>query len=153
MGEIEGLQEMMTRRVEVLDARVAAITSHIVERLATAAVQDMQARYDFGKVLHSLRRGSAGSRTAGALRVLAERLGIDASALRRYARVSETITPREFAWMMRLRTARGTPLTWSHVELLAREKEGERRQALATVVAAEDLSVRALAARMAPRPE
>jgi hypothetical protein len=80
--------------------------------------------------------------------MLAKRLGVDPSALRRYARVSETITSREFAWLMKQRTPRGAPLTWSHVEVLARERDADRRQALALAVAAEDLSVRALATRV-----
>jgi len=134
-----------------LDPRIDAVTTHIVHRLASAAVDDMQARYDFGRVLQSLRRnrpqaGTTGS--AGTLRLLSKRLGVDPSALRRYARVSETISAREFAWLMKQRTPRGAPLTWSHIELLARERDPERRRALALVVAAEDLSVRALSTRM-----
>jgi hypothetical protein len=129
----------------LLDARVDAITTHIVQRLAAAAVEDMRARYDFGRVLLSVRQGKRGS---GTLTVLADRLGVDPSALRRYARVSDTIPAREFAWLMRLRTVVGAPLTWSHVELLARERSVERRRALATAIAEEALSVRAAGKRL-----
>jgi hypothetical protein len=132
-----------------LDPRIDAITTHIVQRLATAAVDDMKARYDFGRVLQSLRRSRPQQGGTGTLRLLAKRLGVDPSALRRYARVSETISSPEFAWLMKQRTPRGAPLTWSHVEVLARERDPERRQALALSVATEDLSVRALATRVA----
>jgi hypothetical protein len=127
---------------------VNAIALHVVVRLAAAAVDDMRARYDFGKVLYALRRGAKRDAGAATLRMLAKRLGVHASALRRYARVSETIPPAEFAWLVGLRTPRGAPVTWSHVELLARETDASRRRALTTHVVTEDLSVRALAARL-----
>src|SRR6516165_160939 len=111
----------------------------------------MRARYDFGRVLHSLRQHRSKAGGIGALRLLSKRLGVDPSALRRYARVSETISSREFGWLMRQRTPRGAPLTWSHVELLSRERDPDRRHALATTTASEDLSVRALASRLNDR--
>jgi hypothetical protein len=131
-----------------MDPRVGVIATHIVARLADAAIEDMRARYDFGRVLHMLRKSGRGASGAGALRRLAERLGVDPSALRRYAQVSEIISPREFAWMMRLTNKRGEPLTWSHVELLARERDPERRRELATAIGTESLAVRELAARV-----
>jgi hypothetical protein len=134
-----------------LDPRIEAVTTHIVHRLAAAAVDDMRARYDFGRVLQSLRQNRSTAGGVGALRLLSRRLGVDPSALRRYARVSETITSREFVWLMKQRTPRGAPLTWSHVELLSRERDPERRQALALIAASEDLSVRALASRLNER--
>jgi hypothetical protein len=134
-----------------LDERLEVITSHIVRRLADAAVEDMRARYDFGKVLQTLKRGAKDGVTGTQIRVLAERLDVDPSALRRYARVSETISAREFAWMMRLRNARGGPLTWSHVELLARVSAAERRRSLAAAIAQHELSVRDLAKRVVRR--
>jgi len=131
-----------------LDPRIEAIASHIGRRLADAAVEDMRARYDFGRVLHTLRNRGRGLEGAGALRVLAGRLAVDPSALRRFAQVSDVIPPGEFQWMMRLRSPRGAPLTWSHVELLARLRSAEKRRALATAVVEEELSVRALFQRL-----
>ncbi len=128
--------------------RVKAITSHIVDRLAAAAVADMQARYDFGQVLHSVQVGDPGENWLSALRAVSERLGVDESALRRYRRVSERIDAREFAWLTSLRTDRGWALKWSHIELLARVGEKSRRRDLAMQIVAEDLTVRALAARL-----
>ncbi len=131
-----------------LDPRIDAVTTHIVQRLAEAAVDDMRARYDFGRVLHSLRQNRPLAGGIGTLRLLSKRLGVDPSALRRYARVSDTISAREFAWLLKQRTPRGAPLTWSHLEILSREREPERRRTLALAAAAEDLSVRALATRL-----
>lgn len=124
---------------------MTAITGHIVQRLAAAAVDDVHARYDLGKVLLTLRHESS---QRSALRVLAQRLGFDPSALRRYARVSSTILPDEFAWLTGLRMRRGMPLSWSHIELLARERDRTRRTELATAVVEGDLSVRALNLRL-----
>jgi hypothetical protein len=129
----------------LLESRVTAITWHIVQRLAAAAADDVEARYDLGKVLLALRNGAA---ERSALRVLAEGLGFDPSALRRYARVRSTIPPDEFTTLSGLRTGRGMPLSWSHIELLAREPNRKRRMELATAVVTEDLSVRALNSRL-----
>ena len=104
----------------------------------------MRARYDFGRILNTVRNRGRGADGAGALRLLAKRLRVDTSALRRFAQVSDVIPPGEFQWMMRLRTPLGAPLTWSHVELLARVRTSEKRRALASAVVEEELSVRAL---------
>lgn len=126
-----------------LDRRVHAIVEHVVQRLADAAVQDMQARYDLGGVVQHLRQ-----RSGGVVQQFADFLGIDPTAVRRYAGVFATIPPREFAWMLRLRSARGEPLTWSHVELLARVPDAERRKKLAAAVVKDGLAVRDLARRV-----
>lgn len=131
-----------------LDSRVDAIAAHIVRRLADAAVDDMRARYDFGRVLQGLRTKGRRAAGAGVVRLLADRLGVDPSALRRYAQVSEVIPAREFDWMMHLSDRRGAPLTWSHVERLARVRSPERRRQLAMAIVREGLSVRALSDRM-----
>jgi hypothetical protein len=138
----------MMARSSDLDPRVDVIASHISRRLADAAVEDMRARYDFGRVLHTLRNRGRGADGAGVLRLLADRLGVDPSALRRYAQVSDVIPSKEFDWMMRLTTSRGEPLTWSHVELLARVRSADRRRQLATAVVREGLAVRGLSERI-----
>jgi hypothetical protein len=123
-----------------LDRRVHVIVAHLVQRLADASVQDMQARYDLGGVIQHMRE-----RSAGVVQQFADLLGVDPSAVRRYAGVFATIPPREFAWMTRQRSARGEPLTWSHVELLARVAEPDRRKRLAVAVVKDGLGVRDLA--------
>jgi hypothetical protein len=127
------------------ESRVNDVTMHIMLRLATAAADEVQARYDFGIVLLTLREAHAGR---SALRVLAERYRFDPSALRRYARVCSAIFPDEFTWLAGLRTCRGMPLSWSHIELLAREPSRQRRKELAIAVLEDDLSVRELSARL-----
>src|ERR1700723_1547112 len=77
--------DRMIARQSELDSRIGAITSHIVRRLADAAVEDMRARYDFGRVLLTLRSESRNPAGAGVLRLLANQLEVDPSALRRYA--------------------------------------------------------------------
>jgi hypothetical protein len=120
----------------------------VVARLVEAAVDDMLARYDLGLVLSTLRRLAPRAVGAKELNSMAKWMGIHASALRRYARVTETIDRAEFAHLLGLRNAHGTPLTWSHVECLALEGNAARRKVLAIAIAEEDLSVRALAARL-----
>jgi hypothetical protein len=128
-----------------------AVTSHIFARIAAASVDDVQARYDLGTVLLRLRRDAAGERSRPAVRALAERLGVDPSALRRYARVAETIGAEELGWLVKLRSARGMPLSWSHLDLLSRVRDAPRRRVLAEAVVAEDLTVRALTIRLRRR--
>ena len=130
------------------DSGLTATASHIVHRLADAAVEDMRARYDLGRMLLTLREQRRRGGGTGTLLRLAEHMGVDPSALRRYAHVCETIAADEFEALTRLRTGRGGTLTWSHVELLSRAKCAERRRALAAAVAAEELSVRALSDRL-----
>lgn len=73
-------------------------------------------------------------------------MGVDVSALRRYARVSETLRPPEFEALVSRRTTAGLALTWSHLELIARVRSRNRRQAIARLCFEESLSVRGLAA-------
>jgi hypothetical protein len=130
---------------ERLTRRLHELVAPFLERIASAAVDDMRARYDFGGVLGALRevRGAE-----GLVDMIARRLEVDASALRRYARTHEVIPATEFEWLMGLRTRLGDAITWSHVELLAREPDKKKRMALARSIAREDLSVRALSARV-----
>lgn len=81
------------------------------------------------------------------MRQIAKLVGMDQSGLRRYARVTERISPREFAWLVRLTRRHGGPFTWSHLEILAQVHDVERRKRLATAAAESGLSVRALLKR------
>jgi hypothetical protein len=127
---------------------VETIISEIAPRLAAATIEDMRARYELGRALRDLRSRVTREPSSGALSGLANRLGIDPSALRRYMRVTKIMPLREFEWLTELRSPRGAPLTWSHVEVLVREPDAARRRALATVTANQELTVRALAARI-----
>jgi hypothetical protein len=120
---------------------VKVVLRHVIARIADASVQDARARYDLGHVLHLLRYGdSVKIRIAH----LAAWLDVDCSALHRCARVSEAICPAEFDWLMSLRTEKGMPLTWSHIEPLAHERSASRRALLAEYVVREQISVRDL---------
>jgi hypothetical protein len=126
-------------------SRVDAIARHIVGRLAAAAEADLRGRYDVGCVAHAIRYEDDG---ATALQQLGDRLALDESALRRYARVSETLSASEFEWVVSLRTRQGLPLTWSHIELLQQVRSSPRRRDLANAAARDGCSVRELAARV-----
>jgi hypothetical protein len=124
------------------------LTDPFVERVASAAVDDMQARYEFGVALAALRDATH----ASWFEQVARMLDVDSSALRRIARTTEVIAPEEFAWLSQLRTRGGKALAWSQVELLARQHDRRRRRQLALAIAREDLSVRALAKRVVQTP-
>jgi hypothetical protein len=122
-----------------------AISLHIAARLTAAAEEDLRARYDIGWVAHVARYEGDG---ATALKQLRDRFALDETALRRYARVSETLSSSEFKWVVNLRTPRGLPLTWSHLELLQKVRSSPHRRVLATLAARDGWSVRELAARV-----
>jgi hypothetical protein len=132
----------------LLGARVHAVAQHLVSRLADAAVEDMRARYDLGDAFCILRRLVPRVVSAPILNSVARWMRVHPSALRRYARATETIGRPEFEHLSDLRTRRGSSLTWSHVERLALELDAPRRRELAAAIVDEDLSVRALAARL-----
>jgi hypothetical protein len=128
--------------------RAVVVVRHVVLRLADAAIEDIKARYDLGEVVCTLRRIMPRGAAAVEVKSIAKVMGVHASALRRYARVTEAIDGHEFAQLLRLRTGRGMSLTWSHVEHLALVHEPVRRRALALAAVHESLSVRALAQRI-----
>jgi hypothetical protein len=129
-----------------LDARLAALTAHSVQRRAEAAVADLRARYDYGHVLHTARYASKNIYGHKVVDALAATLGTDASALRRQARVSETISPEEFDELVCVRLAGGLPLSWSHLEALARLRCKHRRKEIVQAIAGTTTSVKGLRA-------
>jgi len=130
-----------------LASSFATIVQEALRRIAGAAVDDVRARHELGVALHAVRycETADGART---LQHLANQLGVDVSALRRCARVAETIDANQLTAILQLRTAKGLPLTWSHLETLSLERNIRQREALAVAAAAEDLSVRALSSRV-----
>jgi hypothetical protein len=105
-------------------------------------------RLQFGSFIHLLRYASSADCPAGVIRDLAAQVGVDGSGLRRCARVAETIGPDELSEILAWRTSKGLPLKWSHLEVLALERNRERRRDLATAAVAGNLSVRALSSRL-----
>jgi hypothetical protein len=132
----------------LLPSRVWATAAHVAERLTTAAVDDIWARYDLGRIVHQIRYDSSGDLTARTLANLARALGMHPSALRRYARVTERIAPSELAELLELRDPHGRPLSWSHFEKLAEAPAADMRRRCAKEVIAATLSVLQVAARL-----
>jgi CheY-like chemotaxis protein len=115
----------------------------LVTGMADAGVADLRAQYAIGTFVHGLRYpGATEDHSPGEFADLAQRLGLHPSALRKRARVSETIQPEEFEGLVGLRTARGLPLTWSHMEKLALVRVRSHRGAIARQIVEQDLSVR-----------
>jgi hypothetical protein len=129
-----------------LPPALGLVARHIVERLGEAAVMDMRIRYDAGHLAHIIR--SDRHFPPRALVDLSTVLHIDPSRLRRYARVTEAITPGEFDDLMDLRDTVGRTLTWSHIEQLALIRQAHGRRRTAEEIVCHGLSVRQLAVHL-----
>jgi hypothetical protein len=140
----EGEQPTSSR----LPAWIKADATKVIRMLEDAAIEDMKARYALGQLVHQIRYHSSVAHTAPVLTNLARVVHVHVTALRRYARVTEVIGPRNFAEFISLRTREGKPLTWSHIELLAEVRGETGRQDCAAEILSENLSVRELAIRV-----
>jgi hypothetical protein len=129
-------------------ARVIAVAAHLIERLANAAVEELCVRYDMGILVREVRRDLSNDMAALTVAHLARVLGVHRSRLDRYAKVAAAVAPRDFRELIRLRTPLGLPLTWSHVERLARVRDIVLRQDLAGEAMSRQLSIRALSMRI-----
>jgi hypothetical protein len=129
-------------------ARVIAVAAHLVERLANAAVEDLCIRYDMGILVRRVRSDLSSDMAALSVAHLARALGVHRSRLDRYAKVAAAVAPRDFGALIRLRTTLGLPLTWSHIERLARVRDVALRQNLAREATSGQLSIRALSMRV-----
>jgi hypothetical protein len=125
-----------------------AAAVQIANRLADAAVEDLRARYELGRLVHRLRYDGAEPQAMRAIAKLASACGLRVATLRRYARVTEMIRPLEFDELTRTRGTRGPSLTWSHIEELAEARNSEVRRKCAEAAVTESLSVSALRARV-----
>ncbi len=129
--------------------RFFAVSEHLIRRIADARVEEMLAWYDLGYALHCARHGPADDLNfRAAVTVLSEALDVHPSALRRCARISEAVQPREIEFLSGLRGQDGLPLTWSHVELLSEVRAKHERREHAIETCAKGLSVRELASRI-----
>jgi len=129
-------------------ARAVELAERTLVRIVEACLLDMAARYELGRDLFDLRYERARTEATPLFEAVSKRMGVHSSALRRWSRVSGTIPRAEFVEYLSLRTCRGSPLTWSHLELLAEVTPSRERRALATECVAEELTVRSLAARV-----
>jgi hypothetical protein len=128
--------------------QTCALAAQIAERIAQAAVADLRARYELGRLVHRLRYDSSDDDVRRDISRLEAACGLAAATLRRYARVSETINPTEFDDLTRPRGPRGPSLTWSHIEELAEARSPEVRRQCAEAAVTHSLSVSALRARL-----
>jgi hypothetical protein len=128
--------------------QTCVLATQIADRIAQAAVEDLRARYELGRLVHDLRYDGTDHEILRDLSRLGVACGLAAATLRRYARVSETINPNEFGNLTRPRGPRGPSLTWSHIEELAEARSSEVRRRCAEAAISESLSVSALRARV-----
>jgi hypothetical protein len=119
--------------------------SRLIKRVALVARDDIRARYAIGQLVHGLRYECSDNETAHALGRLSAALNLKPSTLRRYARVTETISREELAEYV---DQDGMPLTWSHLEELAEARSMSVRRRCAELAASEKLSVSALRKRI-----
>ncbi|HEY3817108.1 MAG TPA: hypothetical protein VGL81_08055 [Polyangiaceae bacterium] len=127
--------------------RIALVAAAVQHRLALANRDEILARYDLGAFAHIIRydHGDYGD---DAQESLANLMHLDSSAIRRHARVSETLYGSELQAVLQLRTPEGAMLRWSHLEILAAIRSPSKRRLLAAAAATDSLSVRALRSRM-----
>jgi hypothetical protein len=110
-------------------------------------------RYDLGSAAHSLRYARATEYGADrateygpdGVGILASTLDMNPATIRRYARVAETISQAEFAEYLDLADQSGMPLSWCHLEELAKCRNKTLRRQCARDVVAGHLSVLELA--------
>ncbi len=127
--------------------RVASRVAYLIERLAEAAEKDLVLRYEIGKFAHDLRYDILDDMGSQSFIDVARALNIAPDTLRGYARLAEMMGAREFGEYLALRNRFGMPMTWSHVEELAKCRSALLRRRCAEEVASENLSVRELAKR------
>ena len=118
------------------------IAAQLHERHVAAKLEELDARYAIGQYVHTLRYATADDDTRGPLFRLSQQTGFDPASLRRMARVTEVIRPREFSDYKLLRTPRGQPLPWSFLEDLSVLHDVARRHSIAVEAAREQLVVR-----------
>jgi hypothetical protein len=128
--------------------QICAAAAQIANRIAEAAAEDLRARYELGRLVHSLRYDSADRHALRVVSKLGVASGLAVATLRRYARVTEMIKPHEFDELTSARGPRGPSLTWSHIEELAEARNTEVRRRCAEAAVSESLSVSALRARV-----
>jgi hypothetical protein len=118
------------------------LVDRVVRHLAEARRAEALERFAAGDAIHFMRY----AREVGphAVRLLAKRLALDESGLRRLARTAEAIREGERGELIALTDSRGLPLAWSHFELLAGVRGAEARMRVARMAVAEGLSVEGL---------
>jgi hypothetical protein len=128
-----------------MPALLSATVKPLLARRAAGAPEDLLWRYQVGKVAHQFRYDVSSELTEQALAKIARALNVSPNTLRAYARVAEAVAPSEFAKHVALRDRFGMPMTWSHLEEIAKCRSARARRKCAQQAISKKLSVRALA--------
>jgi hypothetical protein len=102
-----------------MNAALRARCEAVRKLLATAAVEEIDARYRVGVVIHAVKEAE-GTYGEAAVERLAKVVGRDAASLYRYAAVAKAWPEPEMRALSRRANAFGEPLSWSHWVELAR---------------------------------
>jgi len=126
----------------------SAVAAHLKECRAASALADLRWRYELGSAAHGLRYARETEYGADGVGILASALNMSPATIRRYARVAETISQAEFSEYVDLAGQSGMPLSWCHLEELAKCRNKTLRRQCARDVVSSELSVLDLATRV-----
>ena len=146
-GDAEGTwaAQLTTPTRDGCDPDAHRACESFVDTMTRLTLVEIRARYAFARCLHAVRYSP---NALESMRTIAKRTALHTSVLRRFARVAEGVPPADLDEFTNLRTPRGLPLTWSHLEELATVRNRVLRRDLAAAAALEGLSVRHLRQRI-----
>lgn len=127
-----------------LGGHLAGVADRIRRHLFLAAARPARSFYEVGRLVQDVtqKRARYGD---GAVARIADALGIHVSVLYKCQKVAVAFSPAEYRKLCAKRTPAGLPVfTWSHLEVLAAERDARRRSTLVDEVEEEHLSVREL---------
>ena len=131
------------KATKTVDPDLAKRIEPIRLKLAESTRVTHEIRYQIGMVVAEV-RGERAPYAAGAMDQLEAAFGLDRNTLLRYQAVAETWSESAFLALLARKTENGQPLAWSHLELLATEEDGARREALTETAIAKELSYKEL---------
>jgi hypothetical protein len=126
---------------DVMPPPLSTAVACLFARRAAIAAKDLQWRYEVGRLAHKLRYDASRDFMPN----VAHALNMTPNTLRAYARVAEAVASSEFDEHVALRDRFGMPMTWSHLEEIAKCRNARGRRKYAHQAISEKLSVRALA--------
>jgi hypothetical protein len=116
--------------------------------------QDVAARYKIAVGCKAIRAGEGQSKTygAGAAKKLGKALGWSKSTVYAHAAVADAWNQEKFNELAAKRDKRDKPLSWTHIMILATEKDAKRRRTFATQTVANGWSIRELKKKLSGDP-
>jgi flagellin-like hook-associated protein FlgL len=141
--------EVTTKTAE-MHMPLATICAKHLEQLGMAHKSDALARHELGLdvlMIETQKKIYGGQ----AVQKLAAALSMDKATLYKAKKVAVVWTPAEFDELVRRKNTKGLELSWSHFELLAQEKDDEKRTTLLSEAIDRSYSVRELQARIGGR--